>query len=146
MQLHQVKTSLADPIRRFLAEQIQPVKDEAKHYHTLSDRLDHTRNKYAACSPAKPSECEENLNMLRASKHGFNHTAVNYVRALRIFKQRHCIDLLEKLLAYMASQVTFFEQSGDTMRDFRPILQDIVVQVSRARTVAPEKQKKKGGE
>ncbi|EGD74332.1 hypothetical protein PTSG_06342 [Salpingoeca rosetta] len=123
--LQQVKTSLADPIRTFVAQQIQPVKQLGKQYHTCSDRLDHARTKYAASSPSKPQECEENYNALRTCKHDFNLTAVDYVRDMRMFEQHHCIELLEKLFAYMSSQVSFFEQMGDMMRDFRPALHDI---------------------
>lgn len=80
LSTQQIKISLADPMRRFISDHIQPVKEEGKQYHGHSDRLDHARTKYASSSPNKPQECEENLNMLRATRHGFNHTAVNYVR------------------------------------------------------------------
>lgn len=120
----------------------------------MSDDLDAARGRFAAAPKSKPGECLESKNLLTATQAGFVHTSLDCVSAqsmpnkvklmpqcvvahcvdfkafqINILKTRERAELVEKVLAYMYSQYTFFLQGNDLVKDLEPYMRTLSAQV-----------------
>eukprot|EP00124_Ichthyophonus_hoferi_P000572 Ihof_evm6s22 gene=Ihof_evmTU6s22 len=118
---HTTKT-LVEPMKKFIDKSLGEIKEGKKVYDQLSGNLDQTRNKACAASKKKDDEYEMAKNVLDASKNVFTYISLDYVYQLNKLIGQRRYEILEKVVSFMFSQLSFHHQCYNTLKEIEPML------------------------
>ncbi|XP_050350714.1 arf-GAP with coiled-coil, ANK repeat and PH domain-containing protein 2 isoform X1 [Nymphalis io] len=120
--LDQASRTILKNLSAFIKVDIKGVKESKHHFDKISNDLDLALNRNSQVSRHKPSDVEEVVNLLLATRSCFRHTALDHVQKITMLQARKRHEILATFLSYLQACCTYHHQGADLSEDLEPFL------------------------
>ncbi|XP_061715954.1 arf-GAP with coiled-coil, ANK repeat and PH domain-containing protein 2 [Cydia pomonella] len=131
--LDQASRTVLKNLTAFIKVDIKGVKESKHHFDKISNDLDLALNRNSQVSRHKPTDVEEAVNLLLATRSCFRHTALDHVQKITMLQARKRHEILATFLSYMQACCTYYHQGADLSEDLEPFLKSTADEVSTMR-------------
>ncbi|XP_047991313.1 arf-GAP with coiled-coil, ANK repeat and PH domain-containing protein 2 isoform X2 [Leguminivora glycinivorella] len=131
--LDQASRTVLKNLTAFIKVDIKGVKESKHHFDKISNDLDLALNRNSQVSRHKPTDVEEAVNLLLATRSCFRHTALDHVQKITMLQARKRHEILATFLSYMQACCTYYHQGADLSEDLEPFLKVTADEVSTMR-------------
>ncbi|XP_045447798.1 arf-GAP with coiled-coil, ANK repeat and PH domain-containing protein 2 [Melitaea cinxia] len=131
--LDQASRTVLKNLTAFIKVDIKGVKESKHHFDKISNDLDLALNRNSQVSRHKPSDVEEVVNLLLATRSCFRHTALDHVQKITMLQARKRHEILATFLSYLQACCTYHHQGADLSEDLEPFLKSTADEVATMR-------------
>ncbi|XP_023934797.1 arf-GAP with coiled-coil, ANK repeat and PH domain-containing protein 2 [Bicyclus anynana] len=131
--LDQASRTILKNLTAFIKVDIKGVKESKHHFDKISNDLDIALNRNSQVSRHKPTDAEEVMNLLLATRSCFRHTALDHVHKITMLQARKRHDILATFLSYLQACSTYHHQGADLSEDLEPFLKSTADEIAAMR-------------